>query len=149
MIEYKYLFQYFGRMKRFVTLSVLILFGFSLFGQTAEIKSEIEMYTKVLKISETQKERLEEIVNRKYQDLETIKTSRSIDESIYRAKRRSIYQGELQSIRLIIKEEQLDLWAKFLKEERLKNAKLIKDLNTKNANKEDLMDAQYGIIDLN
>ncbi len=145
MIEYQYLFQYFGRMKKIVTLAVSILLCQFVFGQATQANDDVSFYAEKLQIEDEQNEALVNIINKKYNDLEQISSLRSTDEARYRMKRRNVYKLAENSIKLILTKEQLTLWDEYRKESRMKNAEAIRALQAKNASKEDLMDAQYGI----
>lgn len=147
MIEYDYLFQYFGRMKKYAILAFLS-FGFlTAFGQFQSASEEISFFKQRLNIEKDQEQKLEKVINRKYEDLASIAVLRNSDEKVFRQKRRSIFEGTNSSIRLMMKEQQMDLWVAYKKEERLKNAKKIKELKASGASEDDLLDAQIGIIE--
>jgi hypothetical protein len=146
MIEYEYLFQYFGRMKKFIILGFLCFAFLSVFGQFENAVEEVSYFKKTLNIEPDQITSLEKIIERKYADIASISSLRNGEESVFRQKRRSIYEGANSAIRLLVKEDQLQLWRAYKKEERLKNAQKIKDLQSKGAPEEDLLDAQFGII---
>ena len=146
MIEYKFLIHYFGAMKRIV-LSAILMYCFNFaFSQISNAAQDIDFFSKSLKIQGYQEEKLKKIIDKKYLDLEKINKLRTIDEKKYREKRRNVVIIAERSIRLILNEKQIVLWQKYKKQERIKNGQLISDLQKKGANKEDILDAQYGII---
>ena len=146
MIEYEYQFQYFGGMNKYIVLAFLC-FGFvSVFGQFENAEDEISYFNQTLKIEADQESSLEKIIERKYSNLEAIASLRNSDETTFRQKRRNIYEGTNSAVRLLMKEHQLSLWINYKKAERLKNAQKIKELQSKGASKDDLLDAQVGII---
>lgn len=133
-------------MKQIVILLVLVFSSMALFGQAEQIRADIDFFTESLQIQDDQEQDLSKIIQKKYDDLSSISTLKNSNEQKFRQKRRVIYRLSDNSIRMILKEEQLEKWDELNRAKRVKNAALIKELQSKNANKEDLKDAQYGIV---
>ena len=132
-------------MKRILVL-IFLVFSFSfVFAQESRISTEMELFTKELKIEDSQRAKLSKIIIRKYSDLEAISELEKTDESAFRAKRRAVYSGAENSIKMLLSKEQLAHWKTYKAKARTENAKRIKSLRAENASKDDLLDAQYGI----
>jgi len=132
-------------MKRILVVIVLVFSFSSIFAQEVRISEEMEFYTKELNIEDSQRASLSKIIIRKQKDLEAINDFAKTDETLFRQKRRNIYKGAENSIRLILNESQLETWKIYKKKTRKANAEKIKSLQATNASKQDLLDAQYGI----
>lgn len=129
-------------------IGIVILFytiNLGLNGQPDLINSELKFYDSKLNFNEDQKDKVLLILKRKNQELESISSSRSLDENRFRKKRRNVYAGVDQSIRLILERSQLEAWSEYKREQRRINAQKINELKAINASKEDILDAQYGI----
>jgi light-regulated signal transduction histidine kinase (bacteriophytochrome) len=134
-------------MKRLL-VAIALVFSFStIFSQEARIGEEMNFYTKELKIEQDQRAALSKIVIRKYEHLASIADLEYANQNLYRSKRRSVYQGTENSIHMILNADQIELWKAYRLKTRKARAEKIKSLQARNASKQDLLDAQYGIID--
>lgn len=132
-------------MKR-ILVAIVLVFSFSaIFAQEVSIGAEMEFYTKELKIEDAQRASLSKIIIRKQKDLEAIQKFAQSDEALFRQKRRSIYQGAENSIKMILTVNQMEYWKAYKVKARVANAEKIQALKRRNASKQDLLDAQYGI----
>ena len=112
-------------MKQIIVLSVFLLSSFSAFSQVSNEGAEIDMYETALKLDNEQKAIVTGIIEKKSKNLILISEHRSINESEFRVKRRNIYKGAQQSIRLVLKEEQLPLWNELIARQRSETAKYL------------------------
>ena len=132
-------------MKRILVVILLVFSFTAIYAQEARIGEEMEFYTKELNIEDSQRASLSKIIIRKQKDLEAINEYAKTDENMFRQKRRNIYKGADSSIRMMLNENQIELWKAFKIKSRKANAEKIKALQAGNASKQDLLDAQYGI----
>lgn len=134
-------------MKR-ILVAVILVFSFSsIFSQEIRISEEMNFYTKELKIKQDQTAKLSKIVIRKHNDLASIADLETSDQALFRVKRRNIHKGAEHSIRMILKNDQAELWKIYSLKTRMARAEKIKSLQARNASKQDLLDAQYGILE--
>jgi hypothetical protein len=134
-------------MKR-ILVAIALVFSFSaIFSQEARISEEMSYYTKELKLEQGQRAALSKIVIRKHQDLASIASLENSNNNLFRAKRRSVYQGAENSIRMMLESEQAEIWKTYRLKTRKARAEKIKSLKARNASKQELLDAQYGIIE--
>ena len=132
---------------KWIAIVLFVLAGtISLFSQEEKIQSEVSFYVQKLELETDQLEQTTKIIQLKHMELVSISKSRHISEDLFRSKRRNVYTGAEFSIRLILKATQIEHWNNFKKEQRIENAKVIQELLKKSAGKQDLKDAQVGII---
>lgn len=145
MIEYKFLFEYFGRMKSFMLL-ILFFASFAVVNaQQISVNDETAKYVDFLKLDSDQKTKLVRILERKATELKRLEANSDTASADFRQKRRNIYSGAEKSIRIILNEQQLELWSAYQRERRTENADKIKELRAQGASEEDIKDAQFGI----
>jgi uncharacterized protein YdaL len=146
MIEIKYHIQYFGRMKKIVLLTLLLLPALFVTAQTASNDEEIAFFKKTFDLDKDQVSKLEQILSRKETDVRRLEANNSYSDSVFREKRRNIYKGAEKSVRMLLNENQLERWSAYKKEQRKINADKIKELREQGASEEDIKDAQFGIF---
>src|SRR5210317_2143498 len=115
-------------MKKLLLWSFFLLLTSSAFSQKSaenRAKKEAKHYIKVLDLNEDQQVKLEEVFINKYQSLEDISGLESTSPDQFRAKRRAVYTGTDQSIRMLLTREQIDLFDVEKRRQRLINAERI------------------------
>lgn len=132
-------------MKRILILLLVVLTATIGYSQEEKFRAEVNLFKEKLNLSDAQQKEVSKIVLKKYNELQSISKLRSQDESLFRKKRRSIYELTEGSVRLVLAKDQLELWEDYRAERRMKNALLIRKLQSENASKEDIKDAQAGI----
>jgi hypothetical protein len=135
-------------MKKLLLWSFFLVLTCSVFGQKAAEKSarkEAKHYIKVLNLSEAQVPGIEAIFVHKFESLEELSSLESTAPDQFRAKRRAVYAGTDQSIRMLLNRSQLDLFEIEKRRQRLANAAQIEKLQKQGAGNEEILDAQYGI----
>ncbi len=132
-------------MKRILGLIVLFFCFYGISAQESQIQTDMEFFSQKLNIEASQRASLSKIIIRKHQDLEAIIALRSTDENLFRQKRRSIVSGAEGSIKMMLSEDQMKLWYTYKADMRKANAERTATLKANNADKQDLLDAQYGI----
>lgn len=135
-------------MKKLILWSFLLIFSGSINGQKnseLQVQKEAKHYVKVLDLNEDQIAKIEDVFVHKYESLNEIALMESTDLELFRAKRRAIYAGTDQSIRLLLNREQIELFDIEKRRQRLANSERIAKLQKQGADKEDILDAQYGI----
>lgn len=146
MIEYKFLFEYFGRMKSLILLIAFFLPLTVVSAQQISVNDETNKYVEFLKLDGDQKDKLVRILERKATDLKRLEANSDTGSADFRQKRRNIYSGTEKSVRIILNEQQLELWSAYQRQQRTENAAKIKELRAQGASEEDIKDAQYGIF---
>lgn len=135
-------------MKKLILWAFLIVLTGGLNAQKSaesNARKEAKHYIKVLDLNDDQKIKLESVLLHKYESIEEISALESSDPGQFRAKRRAVYAGTDQSIRMLLTREQLDLFEVEKRRQRLANAERIQKLQKQGADQEDILDAQYGI----
>lgn len=133
-------------MKSILVFFTLIIAFSGIKAQENVVQQEMDYFTKELKIKKEQRAALSQIIIRKQEQLEAIASLRANDENHYRAKRRNIVIGAERSIKQMLNKDQLPHWHEYKSKTRIANAKRIKDLRANDASKQDLLDAQAGIV---
>lgn len=126
-------------------LFIVFFAALNLYGQSEEIRNEVDFYVKKLKIDEDQNPKIVALITKKYNDLESISEMQNSNQAKFREKRIAIFRLTESSIQLTLKQDQHELWDNYKRERRIINANRIKELQAINASKADLKDAQYGI----
>ena len=132
-------------MKRILGLIVLIFCFYGVSGQESSLQADMEFLGKKLQIKESQRASLSKILIKKHNTMQDLLAMRSSNEDLFRQKRRNIISGTEASIKMILAEEQLKLWHAYKSEMRIANAERSAALKARNASKQDLLDAHYGI----
>ena len=130
-------------------LFVLLLIFISVpsFSQElSDFKKEMKELTQATNLDGEQLLKLNEIYAKRVSDLKSIETLRSTDEQAFINKRRSIYMGSENSIHLLMNPDQIESYTLYKRALRIERADKIKKLKKKNASKDDIIDASYGIL---
>lgn len=134
---------------KFVNLLALMVLIFSFqtshAQEVSDFKKERKNLIEVTSMDSEQISKLDAIYEKRVADLKLIENMKNTDEQAYYSKRRAIYQGSEVSIRLLMKQEQLDSFRAYAQNVRIERADRMKKLRKKNASRAEIIDAQYGI----
>lgn len=133
-------------MKRILVLISIFCPLAILTGQENRVQQDFKFYVEELALQADQQPELSRILIRKQNQLDEISHLSENDPSLYRKKRRSIYIGTEASIKMILNEGQLQNWQSYKIKARKTNGERMIKLRQSKASKEDILDAQYGIV---
>lgn len=111
-----------------------------------DFKKEMKEITQAINLDDEQVAQLNQIYQKRVDDLNSIASLESTDEKLFYQKRIAIYKGSEASVNMLLKDEtqrkNYDLYKAVIRKER---AETVKKLKKKNASKQDIIDAQYGV----
>ena len=128
-------------------LMILVFMSNTVSAQTMnDFKKDINKIKDITSLSPNQSDQLNQVYEKIVFDLEGIENLKSADEDMFRKKRRSIYKGAQFSISNIFNDDQKDLYLNYQRGLRIKRAKKANKLRKKNAPKDDILDAEVGVL---
>lgn len=134
---------------KFVNLLALMLLIFSFQTVQAQdvgdFKKERKKLIAITTMDAEQIANLDAIYEKRIADLNLISDLENTDELAFRSKRRAIYKGSENSIRLLMRSDQQEAYRAFSQDIRITRSKKMEKLRKKNASKAELIDAEYGI----
>lgn len=133
-------------------LYVLLLLFMASGLQAQEMKenrNEIAEISEAVKLDDTQVLKLNEIYQKRAEDLKLIEELRNKDEQSFYRKRLAIYKGSQASVDLLINPEQREQYNSYKKYLRNKRAVKVQELKKNNAPLQDIIDAQFGVQTIN
>ena len=134
---------------KFVNLLALMLLIFSFQSVQAQdvsdFKKERKKLIAITTMNADQIAELDAIYEKRVADLKLIAELQNTDELAFRSKRRAIYKGSENSIRLLMSREQQDSYRAYSQKLRIDRAEKMEKLRKKNASQAEIIDAQYGI----
>lgn len=128
-------------------LMILVFMSNTISAQTMkDFKKDIKTIKDVTSLAPNQSEQLNKVYEKLVFDLESIESLQSTDEAVFRKKRRSVYKGAQFSIANIFNEDQRALYINYQRGLRIERAKKVNKLRKKDAPKEDILDAEVGVL---
>ena len=126
---------------------MLLIFSFQIAHaqEVSDFKKERKKLIAITTMDASQIEKLDAIYAKRVADLKIIADLEKTDELAFRSKRRAIYKGSENSIRLLMNAEQQDGYRAYTQNIRIERSEKMAKLRKKNASKADIIDAEYGI----
>lgn len=138
-------------MKKYLLLfPLLFLLQFNVLSQRSikkVKKKELKEFSDLYTFDESQKRTFNNLLDRKFNQLEEIETFRNSNPSLYRQKRRAIFEGMEASLRRTLNEEQQLVYEREQKKKRLIIANKTKNLDGSAESKERIKDLNSGVRD--